>query len=465
MSKAFVPIEPLQDGAWLGKKTTGKQPYWYVRMYWKDGNPPQSEYKSLKIPYEGKRKDTLEARKKGNATFQKFLDAVTAGDSPRKARTVENATKAYLAKITEDAKVNEAAKKPIRFIRGGRAVKGHSQHWTEAKVKAVKNILKELTGYVNEKGEYVSGFYETLPTQDFRKITQRDLYYFSEWAAEQREWSPSWSNRVITQIRMIWLYGFEQGWTDFIPSPKRMTENLRERARRNLTEEEWLRMVRWAEKRYNDIEPTNKANSYYKDTALQFWVWLNVISWSGVRPPSGAVNKNLLRWSDITTLEDGTRLMRRTDKTEYTAPILSPCYKLLDFYKGWQEKKGLKDSEFMFAHTRTKGDYYSKGDPILSFRKQWTTMLDELGLLTPPGTPQSEKLVPYSMRGFFITMSIRNGVDVRKLARSLGTSERVIDQTYYDFQTEKELPELLKRTSIANIGSVSYDENGYPILR
>ena len=92
-------------------------------------------------------------------------------------------------------------------------------------------------------------------------------------------------------------------------------------------------------------------------------------------------------------------------------------------------------------------------------------MLNDLGLKAPPKTPQSQKLVPYALRGFFITMSIRNGVDVRKLANSLGTSERVIDQTYYDFQTEKEMAELLKRASMADLGSVTYDENGYPILK
>ena len=80
------------------------------------------------------------------------------------------------------------------------------------------------------------------------------------------------------------------------------------------------------------------------------------------------------------------------------------------------------------------------------------------------GLERSAKLVPYSLRGFFITMSLNRGVDVRKLAKSLGTSVRVIDQTYDDFQTERELDELLKGSGVADIGSVSYDEDGYPIL-
>jgi hypothetical protein len=38
MSKKFYPIEPLDDGCVLGKKATGKNAYWYVRMYWKDAH-------------------------------------------------------------------------------------------------------------------------------------------------------------------------------------------------------------------------------------------------------------------------------------------------------------------------------------------------------------------------------------------------------------------------------------------
>ena len=118
----------------------------------------------------------------------------------------------------------------------------------------------------------------------------------------------------------------------------------------------------------------------------------------------------------------------------------------------------------MFAHTTTKKDTWDKGEPILSFRKQWETMLRALDLWLPWGTQANEKLVPYSMRGFHVTMSIRNGVDVRKLAKSLGTSPRMIDQTYDDFQTDAEIDELTKRSGIANIGEVKWDKNDYPIL-
>ncbi len=454
---AFKVIEALDDGCWLGTITRANTEKWYVRMYWPGGAQldPQNVYKSTKIKFEGsKGKAYQSAKRKANQLWAEFNEARDAGDNPIKPRTIQSVVDAYLDQITHWASENEKADKPIYMIKGGRSVRGHSQHWTHAKVEAVANILGHL-----------KGFWATLPTQDFRRITERDLAYFSEWAAKTHDWSPNWTNRNITQIRMIWRFAFDGGWAEFIPKPFRSAENLRDRARRNLTEEEWLRMVYWARDKYDSIRPTNKAAAYFKDTALQFWVWLNVISWSGIRPPSGAVIKNLIRWEDIRRLEDGSRIISRKDKTEYDAPILEPCYALLDFYKEWQAEKGLGDSQYLFAHTRTKEGYFAFGDPILSFRKQWANMLNDLGLKAPPKTPQSQKLVPYALRGFFITMSIRNGVDVRKLANSLGTSERVIDQTYYDFQTEKEIAELMKRASVADLGSVTYDEDGYPILR
>ena len=459
----FTPVEPLDEGCVLGFSKARKNAVWYVRMYWKDGNPPQSVYKSCGVPYEDSRASRNKAKRKANQLWKDHVAAVVAGDSPIKARSAKSVAESYAKQILFWASENERTGKDIYPIKGTRVVKGHSPYWTKAKVKAVNNLLKELTGYTNDKGEYISGFFDSLPTQDFRKITQRDLSRFSEWAALNREWSPSWTHRVITQIRMVWRFAFDEGWGDFIPSPFRPPAQLEERKRRPLQEEEWLRMVNWAKEKYESIEPVNGSAAYNKDAALQFWAWLNVVSWTGFRPPAGSVEKNLLRWNDIIDGPNDTRILVRKDKTQYQAPILPQAYPFLDFLKSWQQQRGI-DSPYIFAHTRDKTGVHKKGDPVKSFRKQWENMLVSLKLWEDWGTPQSEKLVPYSLRGFFITMSLRNGVDVRKLAKSLGTSVRVIDQTYDNFNTAKEMDELIKRSGIADIGSVSYDEDGYPIL-
>ena len=71
-------------------------------------------------------------------------------------------------------------------------------------------------------------------------------------------------------------------------------------------------------------------------------------------------------------------------------------------------------------------------------------MLIELELDMPQGTPQNQRLVPYSLRGYYITMQLRygKGLSIDKLAKACGTSAKIILQTYYDFSSEKEYDEL-----------------------
>ena len=449
----FTPVEPLDDGCVLGYSVSRKRAVWYVRMYWKDGNPPQSVYKSCGVPYEESKASRNKAKRKANQLWKDHLTAVVAGDSPIKAKSVKSVADDYKKQYRWWANENERLGKEIYIVKGTRVVKGHSPYWTTAKADKADNILQHL-----------DDFWETLPNQDFRKITQRDLSRFSEWAAINRDWSPSWTHQNITQIRMIWRYAFDEGLTDFIPSPFRPPAQTAERAGRSLQADEWLKMVYYAKEKYESIEPTNKSAQYNKDAALQFWVWLNFVSWTGFRPPSGKVIKNLPQWNDLKETKSGDLILVRRDKTQYEAPVFKEAHEYLDFLRNFQRQREI-DSPYIFAHSRDKAGVHRKGDPIKSFRKQWETMLKETELWDGEwGLERSEKLVPYSLRGFFITMSLNRGVDVRKLAKSLGTSVRVIDQTYDDFQTERELDELLKGSGVADLKKVSYDEIGYPIL-
>lgn len=452
MSKKFYPIEPLDDGCVLGKKATGKNAYWYVRMYWKDRG--ESEYRSTKILYEDSRASRLKAKRKANAIWREFLAAVSVGDNPRKAKSIKSVADDYKKQYRWWADENERLGRDVYIVKGTRVVKGHSPYWTTAKADKADNILRHL-----------EDFWKTLPTQDFRKITERDLSRFSEWAAVNRDWSPSWTHQNITQIRMIWRYAFDEGLADFhSPTIFRPPAQTSERAGRSLQADEWLKMVYYAKEKYESIEPKNKSAQYNKDAALQFWVWLNFVSWTGFRPPSGKVIKNLPQWNDLKETKSGDLILVRKDKTQYEAPVLKEAHEYLDFLRNFQKQRAI-DSPYIFAHSRDKAGVHRKGDPIKSFRKQWETMLKETGLWDGEwGLERSEKLVPYSLRGFFITMSLNRGVDVRKLAKSLGTSVRVIDQTYDDFQTERELDELLKGSGVADLQKVSYDENGFPIL-
>lgn len=91
-------------------------------------------------------------------------------------------------------------------------------------------------------------------------------------------------------------------------------------------------------------------------------------------------------------------------------------------------------------------------------------MLRDLGYWEDWGTSPTDKLVPYSLRGFAITMAIREGVPAITLARSLGTSVRMLEQTYYDFLPEAEFDTLVRMSGSEITNAVKYDEAGFPIL-
>ena len=61
-------------------------------------------------------------------------------------------------------------------------------------------------------------------------------------------------------------------------------------------------------------------------------------------------------------------------------------------------------------------------------------------------------------------MAIRKGVPAITLARSLGTSVRMLEQTYYDFFPEAEFDTLVRMSGSEIRNAVKYDDAGFPIL-
>jgi len=235
----FTLVEEIEPHFKLGYQIRGVNKIWAVKMYWagNENNPKNTQQKSLRIPYEDSPASYVLAKRKANVEWREFLEKTEAGDSPTILRTIQSVARNYNRHIRKLAQKNEEAKKPIHLIRGGRG----ESYWNHEKVDAIENILGHL-----------EGFWSRLGNKEFRHITERELDTFFEWSREHKDWSPSWTNRVITQIRMIWLYGRDNGWTELKPSPTRAKENLKERARRNLKEEEWRAMMNYAREKYEN---------------------------------------------------------------------------------------------------------------------------------------------------------------------------------------------------------------------
>ena len=87
-------------------------------------------------------------------------------------------------------------------------------------------------------------------------------------------------------------------------------------------------------------------------------------------------------------------------------------------------------------------------------------MLEGLGLDAEAGTPQSERLVPYALRAYYITQRLRNGADIYQVSQACGTSPKMIEIIYDDFRTELTADRLSVGAPEERIYKESYDEDG-----
>ena len=149
-------------------------------------------------------------------------------------------------------------------------------------------------------------------------------------------------------------------------------------------------MMNYARDRATTARAEFRVGAVNKDSALQFWMWLNFISWTGIRPPTTR-NNNALRWSDIRTTENGRIITRTVKGTKEQAAILPQCFPYLDFLKEFPIAAGSGRLRIYVRPHYDQKDTWDKGEPILGFRKQWETMLRELDLWLPWGTQANEK--------------------------------------------------------------------------
>ena len=426
----------LNDFACIGGIQSANKQVWYVRMYWQEGKTPH--YKSLKIPYDKSPSSQKEAIKAGFAKYQEFQAKVSIGLSPSTTTDIQNITKEYYRAIYAKAEENDALLE--QGLRPKWQVKGGKGFYSISRCKAILDLMP-----------YLERFWKTLPNQDMAAITFNQLEGFDDWMNIEYTLSPSRRAKIITQIRMIWRYGREKGYVNWVPNPSRPPQELKERARRNLKEEEWQLMRDWALNQFIELKKDKYARKEQRDIAHQFYLWFQVISWTGIRPPNGSVKKNFLKWGSYEKIgkpgESKKRLFHRKDEKghDYTATIHPQGWRYFDALEAFHKIRGTYSKNgYLFCHTHVRENTYEIGDPIANFYKQWKKMLVELELDMPQGTPQNQRLVPYSLRGYYITMRLRygKGLSIDKLAKACGTSAKIILQTYYDFSSEKEYDEL-----------------------
>ena len=122
-------------------------------------------------------------------------------------------------------------------------------------------------------------------------------------------------------------------------------------------------------------------------------------------------------------------------------------------------------ANYLFEHTRNRGQNYEKGAPMRNFQTRWNFMLEGLGLNVPVGTPQSERFVPYALRAYYITQRLRSGADIYQVSRVCRTSPRMIQIIYDDFRTELNAERLSVGAPDERIYVEQYDEDGNFIIQ
>jgi site-specific recombinase XerD len=455
MPSAFTPRIPFEDDAWLGTRASKNGEYWYLRVRWKQ--KAAYHFQSLRLKYEPSEASINLARKKAERHYERMLRSIRAGVQPNVRLTPEFLRIKYLADIKEKAYKNDELSLPIHRVEGGRGF-WSVQRYLDVKAKIGRTLEEKQSGKKDEDRKRVAEpgpieifFKEELPSQ-LVKIRQRDLQKFLPWAMERYEWAPATVNRALVQIRMMWRFAHNQGWVDFVPTLSQQPAQLIERQRRKLKPDEYKRIHETARKRYQDILdlPEDERDNQKLDLYYQFHLWILIVSNTGIRPPEGRVERLLIRWEDIHETSDGSRfLKRRNEKSHlnYEAVIQPNAHQYIDALRDLQKRRGVK-TDYLFAHTFDKLNRrgFRKGDPIKSFKRQWDTTLKLAGLDSPVGTPQRDKLVPYSLRAWFMTNRLESSdtLRVEDLARATGTSPEIITKLYYDFSTRRMARELTK---------------------
>ena len=475
-------LEAIEDGCSIGVLTTPKGVQtWYVRCYWRKEKQPY--YQSTRVRYEGGKADKQLAIKEARAIYSDFYDKVKRGISPVAKFSLGRTLSSYVEGCQTEASENDARiargldPLPIKYGRG--YLSSSTIDDIVFQTKIIREFFEDRDFFI-EKNLLVKTSKDLLE-REIGYIENRHLNAFSEWAAKHdSDWSPSRITRFITRIRHIWRLSRDDGHTNVIPMPPRPKKKLRERSRRHLKEEEYARIISYADKDWRTLkskiidEPKTLEEILTQtslDLSFQFYAFLMLISYSGIRPWTGTVEKNLPRWRDYQIANRGSgysnneiRTLRRNEKDHiYTAIIMPEAWAVLDALEELHIKRGtFSPNGFMFAHTSKKGKT-AKGKPILSFKKRFQKMIKELDnetkkrrnisssqkkvLLLDGGNKPTERIVPYSMRGYFISCRLRYGdMSIEKVAQACGTSADMIRTTYNDFIVEKEFELLTSGT-------------------
>tara|TARA_A100001015_G_scaffold73769_1_gene81839 strand:+ start:7362 stop:8885 length:1524 start_codon:yes stop_codon:yes gene_type:complete len=445
-----------------------KNDYYTARIYFPGHN---TVYKSTGIVYQpGDEILKEKAIAKAFEVYYPMRDKHQRGENLLYKRTVGKVIDDYFAEADRLTNINEklknAGQPPTAEIKNGKG------YWSDSHKKQLE--------YKKEK---LIPFWETLRTKEIESITYADLNSFLEWSIDTHpSWSPSTRNKYVSLIRSIWSFAFDKQYVSQVHKIDRAKPQAVRRRRRQMTDEEFIHIRDYSLSKYKEPGMID----YWRDLREQFHHWIMIMSWTGIRVPTGTVENTAIRWEHYEVINrDGIerRFLHRPDEKNhsYYAFIHPQSHANWDALINLHKKRSTYNPDgYVFVHTHNGEDKYNyvyepyerelkngrvvtgnrrvslnarngvegasggvnffKGDRIKSFKNQWNNMLKELDkrypgnkYAVPVGTPQSERLSPYSLRGYSISKTIDANPElpIEIMARHVGTSPQQIEQIYY----------------------------------
>jgi len=426
----------LEDNAYL----FGRGGTYYLRI----NLPNRKQYiRSLKVKADGSDEKKIRAIGKAKALYDEIQGRVNADLSIEKL-TIPKLCELFLKDGIAGVKVNEDSGSEIARIDGGRGA------WT-------KQNLSQFTIAVND---HILPFFSKrdIATKEIVHITQRDIDNWIRWRLENfpDEAPGTFAKRNIT-IRHIFKLAQRMGERFVPPQITDIPKEIRKRRRKEISEDQYIELLQHV----RDI--TNKENVYGEKLwgrnqkyAYLFYAWLESINHTGIRPWTTLKNAIKMEHIQKGVDRDGaeTLTLERYEKNHAYVAIASPYWKrsldrLEIFYKAF----GItNDREYLFVHPESdKGNKVVKGEPIINFRRQWTTAMSHLGW-NEKGAPQSERVAPYGIRHRFAGRKlIEQQTPPVELAMIMGTSLAMISEIYTHYSATANYARLTKGDLQANV--------------
>ena len=315
MSQKFVSeTHPIEHNALIGARATtksGGKLKWQMRYYCSVRK--SNIYRQLGLDYEeGSRSNLSEAIKKARIVYDKLDKAVKATGNATGQKTLQSLIEEFIEDVEHKVKINEdllsKGRPPLHYIPKGK----EDSFWRKYTLDYYRPLLRDtLIPYLKDTGVYDKETYDI----DLWKVEG-----YSHWVNDKfPEKSPTYISYGIALIRQIFRYGYEyvnaggerMPLVRGVPTPERPKKRMRQRARRNLKQEEYNQILDGVDKECEKLKKLylETRMDFHKDRYdryYQFWLFLRIITFCGYRPFGGEVEHTVLRLDDFIIMNRGT---------------------------------------------------------------------------------------------------------------------------------------------------------------